>query len=258
MPPRSRPRARSRASARAVRKTIGIEPVRSPSISSSATCQPSRPGIITSSSTTSGSSLRAFSSPVGPSLASSTSIPSASRLTRQRRRIGASSSITSTLVIGPLSTLAGYTRFGAGSLALAQDALRRQRQREREAGALALPRLEPDAAAHRLEQLLGDEQAEAGAAAREVATGVLGAVELREDPALLRLRDADALVVDPHLDGLVTPLCRNRDRAAVGRVLDGVLDQVHHDLAQLLAVGVDGQRLGQQVEHQLVPVEHER
>src|SRR5215216_1862925 len=208
MPPRSRPRARSRSSARAVRNTIGIDDVRPSSSNSSATRHPSRPGIITSRRITSGLSDLAFSRPLGPSAASSTSIPSASRLTRQRRRIGASSSITSTLVTGPLSTLAGYTRFGAGSLALAQDALRRQRQREREAGALALPRLEPDAAAHRLEQLLRDEQAEAGAAAREVATGVLGAVELREDPALLRLRDADALVVDPHLDGLVTPLCR--------------------------------------------------
>src|SRR5215211_5246615 len=203
MPPRSRPRARSRTSARAVRKTIGIELVLSLSSSSSATCQPSRPGIITSSRITSGSSLRAFSSPVGPSLASSTSIPSASRLTRQRRRIGASSSITSTRVMRPLLGGAVYTRSRRESFPLAEDRLRRERQREDEGGALALARADPDAAAHGGEQLLGDEEAEAGAPAREVAPARLSAVELRKDPRLLRLRDADPFVLHAHLHRVV-------------------------------------------------------
>src|SRR5207249_2819966 len=142
----------------AVRKTIGIELVRSSSSSSSATCQPSSPGIITSSRITSGSSLRAFSSPVGPSLASSTFIPSASRFTRHRRRIGASSSITSTVVIeSPENT--AYTH-SFRSLALAQGRPARQRQREDEARALPFARAHPDPAPHRREQLLGDEEPE--------------------------------------------------------------------------------------------------
>src|SRR5918994_1388773 len=95
----SRPRARSRNSARAVRKMIGISVVRSSSSRASATPQPSSPGIITSSRITSGRSARAVSSPDGPSPASSTGIPSASRLTRQSSLIGASSSITRTVVI---------------------------------------------------------------------------------------------------------------------------------------------------------------
>src|SRR5690348_3441773 len=191
---------------------IGIVPVRSPSISSSATCQPSSPGIITSSRITSGSSLRAFSSPVGPSLASSTSIPSASRFTRQRSRIGGSSSITSTLVIRPLFPRR-YTRSWADSLALAEDR-GRERQRERERRALAFDRAHPDPAVHRGQQLLRDEEAEAGAAAREIAPGALGPVELREDPALLRLRDADPLVLYLHLDRVVVPASGDPDGAA--------------------------------------------
>src|SRR5215218_7608890 len=236
MPPRSRPRARSRASARAVRKTIGIELVRSPSISSSATCQPSRPGIITSSRITSGSSLRAFSSPVGPSLASSTSIPSASRLTRQSRRIGASSSITSTRVIGPLFDSVAHTHSRSSSLALAQHGGSGQRQGERERRAPPFARVDPDAPAHGVEQLLGDEEAEPRAAAGEVPAAALGAIELGEDPRLLGLRDADPLVLDAHLDGVVAATRNDADGTPAGRVLDGVLDEVHHDLPQLLPV----------------------
>ena len=95
----SSPRARSRNSARAVRKMIGIPVVRSSFSNCSATRQPSSPGIITSSRITSGPSSRAFSTPDGPSAASMTAMPSASRLTRQSSRIGASSSITRTFVI---------------------------------------------------------------------------------------------------------------------------------------------------------------
>src|SRR4029079_8236716 len=256
-PPRSSPRARSRAWARGVRKTIGIALVRSPSISSSATCQPSSPGIITSSRITSGSSLRAISSPVGPSLASSTSIPSASRFTRQRRRIGGSSSITNTRVMRPRFRPA-YTRSQADSLALTQDRRRRKRQREHEARALALDRAHRDAALHGGQQLLGHEEPEAGATAREVATAALGSVELREDPRLLRLRNPNPLVLHAHLHRVVSAAGGDSDGAAAGRVLDGVLDEIHHDLPQLLAVGGRGQRLRREVELELMAVEHER
>src|SRR5438270_13777992 len=105
-------------------------------------------------------------------------MPSASRFTRQSRRIGASSSITSTVVI---RSTARYTRAIGSSLA-------RDRQREGEAGALAFGRVDPDAAAHRRDEALRDEEAEA----RTARAGVrrrLGAVELAEDPLLLGARD---------------------------------------------------------------------
>src|SRR4051794_4993239 len=153
---------------------IGIEFVLLLSSSSSATCHPSRPGIITSSRITSGSSLRAFSSPVGPSLASSTSIPSASRFTRQSRRIGGSSSITNTRVICPLFRTPAYTRPESGSFLLAENGRVGDRQREDEARPLAFDRAHRDAPVHRGEQLLGDEEAEAGAAARQVSATALG------------------------------------------------------------------------------------
>src|ERR671936_460302 len=68
---------------------IGMPFVRSSFSNSSATRQPSRPGIITSSRITSGPSSRAFSTPEGPSAASITFMPSASRFTRHRSLIGA-------------------------------------------------------------------------------------------------------------------------------------------------------------------------
>src|SRR2546423_7277920 len=154
-------------------------------MSSSATCQPSSPGIITSRRITSGSSLRAFSSPVGPSLASSTSIFSASRFTRQSSRIGASSSMTSTLVTSPPESCSIPARPPFSPLA--EHRLLRERQREHEARAQALARDHPDAAPHGGEQLLRDEKPQPAAAAREVAARRLGSVELGEDPPPLGL-----------------------------------------------------------------------
>src|SRR5262249_34722286 len=187
----SRPRARSRNSARAVRKMTGISLVESSSSSCSATRQPSSAGIITSRRMTSGRSLRACSRPDGPSLASSTSMPSASRLTRQRSRIGASSSITSTRVTKPSPVACQlYPRSF-----LFDKWLRRRGHVEDELRALALLRPNGHVAAHRGDQPLCDEETEAGARAR-----VAPAIELPEDPLLLGLRNPDALVLDGHLD----------------------------------------------------------
>src|SRR6266516_4191917 len=185
----SSPRARSRNSARAVRKMIGIPLVRSSSSSCSATLQPSMPGIITSSRTTSGCSTAALSRPVGPSAASTTSIPSASRLTRQRRRIGASSSMTSTFVMPVLAPLYPQRR----------ALVARGGELERETRALALGRVHPDASAHRVDELLRDEETQPGAGSA-VARGRLGAVELPEDPLALGGGDAHAFVDHAHLD----------------------------------------------------------
>src|SRR5205807_6078802 len=178
-------------SARAVRKMIGIPVVRSSSSNCSATRQPSSPGIITSSRMTSGPSSRAFSTPDGPSAASITFIPSASRFTRQRRRIGASSSITRTFVIPALRRV--YPR--------RRSLLPRRRKLEGEARTFAFGGIDPDPSAHRGDELLRDEQPEAGAGGAVARCG-LGAVELAEDPLALCGRDAHPLVDDTHLDAV--------------------------------------------------------
>src|SRR5262249_9972371 len=158
--------------------------VRRSSSSSSATRQPSSPGIITSRRMTSGVSLRAVSSPLGPSAASSTSMPSASRFTRQSSRIGASSSIT-------------RTRVPTAALSLPfplSDITSRQWQLEREPRPAPFLGIDPHPAAHLAHEALRDEEPEPGSlsAAR--------LVELREDTLALGLRDADALVCDRQLD----------------------------------------------------------
>src|SRR4051794_7758938 len=191
---------------------IGIERVRSSPRSSSATCHPSSPGIITSRRITSGSSLRAFSRPVGPSPASSTSIFSASRLTRQRSRIGGSSSMTRTLIT--VMTSSAYTR---SSLAHSRSLrLPGERQDKHEARSPLRAWTNPDPPTHRPEELLGDEEAEAGASAHEVASCRLCPVELAEDQRALRLGDADPLVVHAHLYPVVASPRGDGHGAAVG------------------------------------------
>src|ERR671911_2756758 len=201
----SRPFARSRNSARAVRKTIGIPAVAGSSTSCSATRQPSSPGIITSSRITSGGSARAFSRPDGPSAASATFIPSASRFTRQSSRMGASSSITRTLVIG-LRSVRLYPRRG---------------KLKREARALTFGGLNPDPAPHGVDEPLGEEQTESGPA-----SPLVRAVELAEDPVVLGLGDPDALVRDVELDRVALPPRGNGHSTPVRRVLDRVVHEV--------------------------------
>src|SRR5581483_6235231 len=228
----SSPRARSRNSARAVRKMIGIPAVLSSSSSCSATRQPSRPGIITSRSTTSGACSRASARPLGPSAASSTSIPSASRLTRQSRRIGASSSITRTLVTELLYPGGRGVSPGGGQL-------------EGERRSLPFARLDPDPPAHRGDEPAGDEEPEPGTAAR-AAVRLAAAVELAEDLLLLGLRNADPVVGDAHLDRVVLALDAHRHRAAVARVLERVVEQDREHLAQLVRIRVRRERLVRQ------------
>src|SRR3954452_17849143 len=201
----SSPRDRSRNSARAVRKMIGMSRVRSSSRSRSATCHPSSCGIITSRRITSGCSARAFSIPLGPSSASSTFMPSASRLTRQRRRIGASSSMTSTFVIareplvGPAfssgSGCAGctgerlYTLVWRNSL-LHTAGVARQRQLEDEVCALSFGGLDPNLSSHRGDEAARDEEPESRAGTVRAACA---AVELAEQLLALLRAYVDAL-----------------------------------------------------------------
>src|ERR1700674_4910826 len=233
----SRPRARSRNSARAVRNTIGISEVPASSSSSSATCQPSSPGIITSSRIASGRPVFASSSPAGPFAASSTAIPSASRFTRQRSLIGASSSITSTVVMPSADVYPPRRMLVTG-----------QRERKTEARALTLGGVDPDSPAHRRHESLRDEEPEPGPAGAALC-GRFGPVELPEDPLLLEARDPDALVDDADLDRVVAAPRLDGDGAAAWRVFNCVLEQVLEHLAYLLAVRLRGERLRRRVEH---------
>ena len=137
------------------------------------------PGIITSSRITSGLLLRAVSSPVGPSAASSTSIFSASRLTRHSSRIGASSSTTSTRRASRIVT-------------------RRPRSSPSRAGS-STTKLEPSTLVG-VDTVIRPPSALTRPCAMNSPTPVPpvcaspDAVELREDPLLLGVRDADALV----------------------------------------------------------------
>src|SRR5437764_209626 len=103
--------------------------VRSSAANSRATDQPSSSGIITSSSTRSGRSLRAHSSPARPSAASSTSMPAAARLTRQRSLIERSSSTTSTRRAVPAAGFAWPRPADDGPLPSSPWAAQRQRRR---------------------------------------------------------------------------------------------------------------------------------
>src|SRR3990170_4065535 len=228
----SSPRARSRNSARAVRKMIGMSAVSLFSSSASATPQPSRPGIITSRRITSGMPEAAASSPEGPSLASSTDIPSASRLTRQSSRIGASSSMTRTFVMNRRSV---YPQQSCLTL--------RGAELEHERRAATLVGVDPDPPAHCRDEALREEEPQACLPRADRAGGRVAAVELAEDPLLLGVRDPDTLVLNADLDGVLAAARGDRDRAAGGGVANRVVEEVGEHLAELFAVGRSRERL---------------
>src|SRR5207244_1053507 len=106
-----------------------------------------------------------------------------------------------------------------------------------------------DAAAVGLDRVAGDRQAQAGALSVAAARAV-GLVEALEDPAELLGGDAAAGVGDPQLDQLAAPLGaaarREGDHPADRGVLDGVVDEVAHHLAE--AAGIAEDRRGRGVD----------
>src|ERR1051325_8185467 len=85
--------------------------------------------------------------------------------------------------------------------------------------------LDPDAAAMRFDEMLGDGKAEAGAAdfAR---TRNVDAVEALKDAGLVRPRNADSGVRDSERDFVSVGGSGNYDLASGRRVLNGVVQQV--------------------------------
>src|SRR5262245_35023769 len=115
-------------------------------------------------------------------------------------------------------------------------------QHDAEGRALALGGVDPDATAHRRDEALGDEEAEAGVAGADVLTARVPAVELAEDVLLHRRGDADPLVDDAQLDAVLNEAGIDDHAAAGRRVADGVVQQDREHLPQLVAVrlGVEG------------------
>src|SRR6476660_4061552 len=120
----------------------------------------------------------------------------------------------------------------------------RNRQVDGERRALAFHRADRETAFHPANELTADVQAKAGAADAAGEAGV-DAVELAEDPALLERSDPDPFVADADPDAALARLDRKFDTAPAGRVLDGVVDQVDQDLAQLVRISGYGlERVG--------------
>src|SRR5688500_17281261 len=100
-----------------------------------------------------------------------------------------------------------------------------QRQVDEEGRAPRGARCHPDPAFHAQDELPAGVEAGPGAADAPREIGV-EAVELREDPLMLRRRDAEALVAHGKADAVVEALDADLDGPPVGRVLDRVLDEV--------------------------------
>src|SRR5579875_575872 len=111
-----------------------------------------------------------------------------------------------------------------------------------ERGALPRPAGGVDAAAHGLDQVLDDRQTQAGAA-QFARTRLVHAVEAFKDAWQIGLGNANAGV--GHFQAYLLPLAppTHRDSATLGRVFDGVVEQVIEDLLQGFLVRPDRQRL---------------
>src|SRR5205823_14553497 len=112
----------------------------------------------------------------------------------------------------------------------------RNRNLHAESGALAVVRLDPDAPVEPVDELAADVEPEPGAAdaSRHVR---IEAIELLEDATALGRRDAEPVVAHAPDDVSLLALEPNGHRPTVGRVLDGVVDEVDEYLAELLLVG---------------------
>src|SRR5262249_10038900 len=117
---------------------------------------------------------------------------------------------------------------------------------EPEGRAVAVGAVEPEGAAMGLDDLAAESETQPGAL--DAGVPAVGAEELREDEMLLLGRDAEAVVADGDPYGPAVLRGADRDRSAVGGVLDRVREQVRDDPRDPAAVGADDQRLGRQFE----------
>ena len=139
----------------------------------------------------------------------------------------------------------GISIRSAGSCVAPLVGFERERELEPEGAAETDRALEPHAATHELDELLGDRRAEAGAA-EPPGLGLVGLGEALEDPPLVLGRDADAGVADRELQrhrlrSAVHARDVERHAAPLGE-LDGVRQQIDEDLAQVRFVAARDRR----------------
>src|SRR2546425_605374 len=195
--------------------------------SSRQTSQPLIRGIMTSSSTRSGASLRASARASSPLVAATVWYPSKRRLSSRPRTISGSSSAIKIL------------------------ATARQGEPQGETAPRPRPALDRDPAAMRFGHVLDERQAHA-TAPLPLSFAPPHTVELLEDPPLLLGGDPHPLVHDRDREPGVGERRVHGDRAAVTRVLDRVVDQVGQRLAD--GVGVH-RNLGQVGRHPRLDLE---
>src|SRR5690606_33282866 len=129
---------------------------------------------------------------------------------------------------------------GGGPASRPASASSTRRHGHEEPRAAALLALDPDAAAVRLDDALGDGEAEADAAAARVA----GLPEAVEEVRELIGRDAGPGVADLEAHLVAIAFDVDAHAPAFGRELDGVADEVAERLEQAVAVDADSGRLG--------------
>src|SRR5438067_2671612 len=223
----SRKRSLSPLIACAVSATTGIAQVRSSTRSCASASMPSIPGSCTSISTSAGSSVRASSTASSPVVASSVLYP-----------LACSTSRTSFMFVSLSST----TRIRSPAIA----ACLLDRKREHEAAPMPGLAFDPDAPSVQFDETLRERESEAGALALPYADVRL--LELLEDPFLVVCRDTGPGVRhrDQHLS--VLPRRRDDDASAPRRELDRVREQVEDDLLDAALVTVDKIDVGCELE----------
>ena len=111
--------------------------------------------------------------------------------------------------------------------------------RERELRAFADCAFHPQPAAVRFDDVFGDGKAQAGAA-RFARTGRIHAIEALENSFLIGERNSDAGVATVITASRSFASAVTRMLAALGRVLDGVVEQILQDVAQEARIAADG------------------
>src|SRR5215211_3896876 len=133
-----------------------------------------------------------------------------------------------------------------------------KRQLDKECRADSLTRFDPDRPPHPSDQLAADVEAETGAG--DCDAHVREAVESLEDPLLLGLRNANALVADGYAKAGPPRFESDLDTAGATRILDCVGHEVRENLLELVAVRGDRGQSGKcsELERELIGGMHAR